>query len=262
MIIFFLSSFSGFSQYWFGPKVGLNYINHVYQENTYESDSFNVPKNFNFHAGMAFSYTASDMYAVYGELFYERIGKKVRDKQTDGQLVRTEMTNHFISAPVMLRITLGRLPVRYYLNAGPRLSYWVAGSGKRDLDEFEEFLEVDEVDYKITFNSSKANEADLGRALVSQPNRLQFGLTAGVGMILELIGEKRLQLDFRYTWVHSNMGTNNGEDDVNFNNVTHQENFEYFHNIATVGVAYLFGYNSKLRRKGKSTNKKSNKKKK
>lgn len=265
--VVFLSSFSCFSQYWFGPKIGINYIDHVFQESTYESDSFNVPRNFNFQAGLAMSYTASEMYSVYGELLYERIGKEVTDKLTGGEITKTEMTNHFISAPVMLRVTLGRLPFHYYVNGGPRLSYWIAGSGKQDLEEFEEFLTDEDgnpiiVNYKVVFNSSNfSEEEDRSTAFVSKPNRLQFGLTVGGGIFFDVQGENRLQLDFRYTWVHSNMGTNNGEQDLNFVNDNYRENFEYYHNIATIGVAYLFGYDSNLRRKGKSTNKKSNKNK-
>ena len=258
-----------YGQYWFGPKVGFSYIDHVYQESTYESDSFDVSPNVNFQAGVAFNYTATDMYSVYAELTYERIGKRVKDIGTEGELVNSEMTNHFLSAPVMLRVTLGKVPFHYYVNGGPRLSYWMGGKGSLFLDEFKENPPVMDddgnplpVEYKITFNSDKALDGDRGTALVSKPNRFQFGLTVGGGMYFDLANGTRLQLDLRYTWVHSNMGTNNGEDDVNFSGAAYRENFEYYHNIATVGIAYLFNYDSNLKRKGKSTSKESNKKKK
>lgn len=272
--IVFLVSLTAFGQYWFGPKVGLNYIDHVYQESGYESDtSFNVPKNFNFQAGAAVSYSATGPYSVYGELLYERIGKKVTDAQTDGEMVRSNMVNHFISAPIMLRVTLGSLPFHYYVNGGPRLSYWLGGNGDILIPGSDEFLEEEFLDengdplpleYSVTFNDAKAQETDFSnkKAFVSKPNRLQFGLTAGAGIILDVLGADRVQLDFRYTWVHSNMALNTEEDDTFFNGEDYRENFEYYHNIATVSVAYLFGYNSDLRRKGKSTSKKSNDKKK
>ncbi len=280
LIVFNGISFCSLSQYWFGPKVGINYIDHVYQESTYESDTtFTVPRNFNFQAGLAISYSAEGIYSVYGELLYERIGKVVKDSETDGEQIRAEMTNHFISAPVMLRVTLGRLPFHYYVNGGPRLSYWLGGNGNQKTPgsaEFleEEFLDADgnplPLDYKVTFDNSKAQTTDFSnkKAFVSQPNRLQFGLTAGGGIILDVFDHNRLQIDFRYTWVHSNMGLNSEDDDSFFeyedsatNDNPSRENFEYYHNIATVGIAYMFGYNSNLRRKGKSTNKKTNKQK-
>lgn len=273
LILTCLIAFNSYSQYWFGPKVGVSYIDHVYQESSYEKDSFNVPNNLNFQAGLAVSYSATGMYSVYGELLYERVGKSVTDKLTDGSLVQSKMTNHFISVPVMLRVSLGRLPFHYYINGGPRLGYWLGGNGNIKTAGSGEFLEAEFLDedgnplpleYSITFNNSKAQETDFSnkKAFVSRPNRLQFGLTAGAGIFLDVFGENRLQIDFRYTWVHSNMANNGPEDDTFLNGEAYRENFEYYNNIGTISIAYLVGYNSNLRRKGKSTNKDSNKKKK
>jgi len=272
LLVLFNSVVQG--QYWFGPKIGVSYIDHVYQDQTYERDSFNVKPNINFQGGVAFSYQASDMYAVYAELLYERVDKNLTDKATDGELVKSKMTNHFISVPIMLRVTLGRVPFHYYLNGGPRLAYWVGGSGTHDLAAFDEFPPVaDEdgnalpVDYKLRFNSKNASPDDFSTAFVDKPNRVQFGLTVGGGIFFDIQGGSRLQVDFRYTWQHSNMATNSSRDinlirgssgDLDF----YRENMEYYHNFATIGVAYLFNYDSNLRRKGKSTSNESNKRKK
>ena len=270
VFVFVLSviSFSVHSQYWFGPKIGISNITHNYQRSTYR-DSFDIPSDWNFQAGLAVSYTATDRYAVYGELLFEKISKKVTDKATGGNIASSDMNNFFISVPVMLRITLGRVPFHYYINGGPRLAYWVGGNGVLNTEENDEFGEVDEngnilpIEYSITFNESKVLDVDdQSVAYVSKPNRMQFGLTAGAGMFLDIQGGGRLQFDVRYTWVHSNMGTNNGAVDIGFFDSSYRENFEHYHGIATVGVAYMFGYNSQLRRKGKSTSSKSNKKKK
>lgn len=265
---------STYGQYWFGPKVGVSYIDHVYQEKAYESDSFDVASNVNWQAGFAISYTASDMYAVYGELLYERVHKDLTDKQTGGELVKAQMTNHFISAPIMLRITLGKVPFHYYVNGGPRIAYWVGGKGTHDLAAFDEFPPVaDEdgnplpVEYTLKFNSANASPDDFSTAYVSKPNRFQFGLTLGGGVYFDMQGGSRLQVDFRYTWQHSNMATNSSEDtnlirgssgDLDY----YRENMEYYLNFATIGVAYLFSYDASLRRKGRSTSRESNKKKK
>ncbi|WP_462249985.1 outer membrane beta-barrel protein [Ekhidna sp.] len=254
-----------YGQYWFGPKVGFNYIQHNYQDVSYR-DTFNIKNDLNFHVGGAFSYSATDKYSVYIELLYERIGKSVRDIASDGANVRTSMTNHFISMPAMLRITLGKVPFHYYVNGGPRVSYWLAGKGTQFLEEFVEQLPDPEMvedafrEYKVVFKRSKVDGDDT--ALIQNPNRVQFGLTVGGGIYFDLQGGGRLLIDARYTWVHSNMGENSSSDNINFNFTTYSENFEYSHNITSIGVAYMFGYNSELKRKGKSSNKESNKKKK
>lgn len=284
-LVLFLAFLDANSQYWIGPKIGFSNITYNYQRTTYR-DSFDIPSDWNFQAGLALSYTATDRYAVYGELLYQRISKSVTNNpiydvqifdnegnETSRSIVSSQMTNHFIAIPVMLRITLGRVPFHYYVNGGPRLAYWLGGNGDLYLEEFQEFAETitdDEgnvigteipiVDYRVTFNRSKVEDADdpTSLALVSRPNRIQFGLTAGAGMFLDLRSGGRLQFDLRYTWVHSNMGTNNGASDLNFDAAEYRENFEHFHGIATIGVAYMFAYNSQLRRKGKSTSKESN----
>lgn len=267
-ILFIYSGLSLTAQYWFGPKVGVSYIDHVYQESAYERDTFDVSNDWNFQAGVVLSYSATSMYSVYGEIMYEKIGKKLTDKTTGGNLVTASMTNHFITVPIMLRVTLGSVPFHYYVNGGPRLSYWIAGKGTHELEEFEEFPPITDedgnplpVNYKITFNSDNATPDDPTSAFVDKPNRLQFGLTLGAGIYFDLQSGGRLQLDLRMNWVHSNMGTNS-QNDLNLVRDAYRENLEYFHNISSVSVAYLFGYNSDLKRKGRSTIKESNKKKK
>lgn len=271
-LLFFLTivccGFSSSAQYWFGPKFGLSHIDHVYQESAYEKDTFDIPTDFNWQAGIVFNYSATDRYAVYGEIYYEKIYKSLKDQATGGQLVKTNMTNHFLTIPVMLRVTLGTVPFHYYINGGPRLSYWLAGKGSHELAEFEEFPPVSDeegnplpVDYKLTFKSSNAAPDNPSTAFVDKPNRLQFGLTLGGGIYFDLQTGGRLQVDFRMNWVHSNMGTNS-INDVNLVRETHRENLEYYHRISTISVAYLFGYNSELKKKGRSTIKESNKKKK
>jgi hypothetical protein len=272
-ICFLVLSGTVHSQYWFGPKIGVSYIDHVYQDKTYEIDSFNVKPDINWQAGFALSYTASDMYAVYGELLYEKVHKSVKDVATDGAVINNEMTNHFISAPIMLRVNLGKVPFHYYVNAGPRLAYWIGGKGIFRPTEDDEFWPVEDddgnylpIEYTLKFNSDNLTD-DFRTAYVSQPNRFQFGLTVGGGVFFDIQGGSRLQLDFRYTWQHSNMATSTAANtnldrgspgDLTF----YRENLEYYHNFATIGIAYLFGYNSQLQRKGKSTSRESNKSKK
>lgn len=274
LIIPFLFSITAVSgQYWFGPKVGVSYSDHIYQENTYERDSFNVDNDLNFQAGFAFAYTATDLYSVYGEIVYEQVGKKIKDDTHNGDFVEAQMVNHFISVPVLFRVTLGRGAFKYYVNGGPRLSYWLGGSGSNDLEANRQnggFVDDEgnplptEQEFKLTFNSAK--EEDRTVELVKDPNRLQFGLAVGGGMLFDLANGSRLMLDLRYTWSHSNMAQNSSLDGNVYGSVGdeeyYRENWEYSRNYAAISIGYLIGYNSDLKRKGKSSNTESNKKKK
>ena len=99
-----------------GVRLGANYTTHRYQETSFKRDSFNVDENLGFQAGLSMSYQASDLYSVYGEIVYERIGRELRDKLTDGSFVDSKSTNDFLTIPLMLRVTLGRVPFHYYVN--------------------------------------------------------------------------------------------------------------------------------------------------
>ncbi len=250
-------------QYWFGPKVGINYVKSIYQDGTVD-DTYDIDDDFDFNAGVALSYSADDMFSVYGEITYERMNRDLREKTDDGVLlVSSEAVNQFISVPVMLRITLGRVPFHYYVNGGPKVSYWLASRGSLFLSSLEESVNLDPVtgellppepiDYKVTFNPAKDNIEDV--LLLSQPNRLQFGLTFGGGIYFDLISGARLLFDFRYSFGHSNLGFDDDDDNwFDYRNTDdYLESFEYSLNTASVSVAYLFGYNAEFKRRGRST---------
>ena len=122
-------------------------------------------------------------------------------------------------------------------------------------------LDPQPIEYRATFNSGKDNGEDI--LLVSEPNRLQFGLTFGAGAFFDLISGARLMIDLRYAFGHSNFGFDNPNDSwFVYEDDQYVESFEYSLNTLSVSVAYLFEYDAQLKRRGKSTNPKSNKRKK
>lgn len=269
LLCLLLSGSMLYAQYWFGPKIGLNYVNPLYQDDSFE-DTYDVDNDFDFNVGLAFNYTATDMYSVYGEIVYERMNRDLRQNAPDGSLlVRSDVTNQFITVPVMLRVSLGRLPFHYYVNGGPKVSYWLASKGRTELSSFSERPPDPDTgatdlgfDYRLTFNPGKDNADDI--LLLSQPNRLQFGLVIGAGAFFDLISGARLMVDFRYTFGHSNFGFDD-DDDVWFDfrdTDNYLETFEYTLNTASISIGYLFEYNAQLKRRGRSTNPQSNKRKK
>ncbi|MEP1096277.1 MAG: outer membrane beta-barrel protein [Cyclobacteriaceae bacterium] len=253
------------AQYWFGPKIGINYINPIYQEDSFEDELYDVENDLDFQFGFALNYTATDLYSVYTEIIYERMDRRLTNQESNPILSISNASNSFITIPVMLRVSLGRLPFHYYVNGGPKISYWLASKGEVVLSSFEENIdpetnEVIPLTYKVTFNSKKENGDDL--LLMSNPNRLQFGLAAGAGAFFDLATGARLMVDFRYTFGHSNLGFDTIGDSFDFPDDLYVESFEYTMNTLSVSVGYLFGYNSQFKRKGRSTDKESNRKKK
>ena len=237
-------------------------VNHRYQLEEYKSDSFNIQPDFRYQFGAVLTYTASERFSVHTELNFERIGKTL--KNDDGKLpvVFSKTRFSFLSVPLILRVNFGNSPVQYYVNGGPKISFWMTGSGKlRDLDEFQEFFGPDyELNYDIVFRQSQESRNDdgtQGNLAITDANRIQYALTLGGGANFSLANGARIMVDLRYSFGHSNMGFNGNP---SFQFIGYEENFEYTHDMLSVSVGYLFEYNAQLQRKGRSTNKLSNKK--
>ena len=266
-----LFSLSSVAQYWIGPKVGYHYTLHDYQDDNY-LDDYKVNDDYNYELGLAVTYTASDRYAVHGELFYEQINHRVRNKDSDNFGFDSNSTYRYLSFPILLRVTMGQSPVHWYLNGGPKVSFWMSGKGNiRYSDDEANYTGIADIDYKIVFHESKTGEGGKPPFYVFEANRIQYSLTAGGGFYLDLASGARLMFDFRYNWGHSNMAFNQ---DPNVTNGTlnlsgseapiegYQENYEFTHNALSMSIAYMFEYNVDFKRKGGSTSNESKKTKK
>ena len=50
-----------------GPKIGINYVDPIYQDESFERDLYDVDNDFDFQVGLALNYTATDLYScLYG----------------------------------------------------------------------------------------------------------------------------------------------------------------------------------------------------
>ncbi|MFY0599048.1 MAG: PorT family protein [Cyclobacteriaceae bacterium] len=244
------------AQYWFGPKVGGNWSQFIYQEETYAQDSFKISPSYNFELGGIFIYQATKMFSVQGELYYERLSRTLNDRPFFGQNVNSTMTYNFLSAPMLFKVSFGREPVHYYVDGGIKLKFWLGGNGEITSGETEEFDDGPEIVNKIVFRQSKSNTVS-GSFAAREANIMQFGLSVGGGIYLDLITNGRFIIDFKYTFGHSNMGFNNNPDFLN--DVTgYNENFSFRTNTISVSLGYLFQYDVKLHTKGMSTSKASN----
>ena len=254
-----VSVFSLKAQYWFGVKVGGQMALHDYLDNHYR-DTFDIAPNLNYQAGAIFSYTASRTYSVHGELYYKRLGRQLENNEFNIQ-AKSFQISHYLTAPFMFRVNIhfGNFPLALYVNGGIELNYWLGGNGGLRLDEFEEFFSEEElqdeypVRYKIVF-SERARKSESDRWLVDG-NRLQYAITGGFGTTFTLPNGSRIVADARYTRAHSNMGFNGSPD---FQWAAYYENFEYRPHQIALTLGYQMEYNAQLARKGKSTNKESN----
>ena len=269
-----LLSNTSLAQYWIGPKVGYHYSIHDYQDFEYE-DAYQISNDHGFEAGMVVTYTATDRYAVHGELYFEQIGNRIRSRG-DNFFVNSKSTYNFLSLPLMLRVSMGHSPVHWYVNGGPKLSLWLGGNGRLKYSDDEAanpnssgvFDGIEHVNYTIAFNSGEATGVLNDTYFVDEPNRIQYALVIGGGFYLDLANGARLMIDGRYNWGHSNMAFNQDPNVASSNSIIagspenipergYQENYEYTTNTISISIAYMYEYNAQLKRKGGSTNSES-----
>lgn len=247
------------AQYWFGPRVGFNRKQFIYQEESYTQDSFEVAPTYNFEVGGMAIYQATEQFSVVTEIYYEREKRTLTSRAALDDSIVSKSLNHFIAVPLLFRMSFGQEPIHYYVFGGPKLRWWMTGKGSIYLTEFDEFGIPPATYDRLAFND-KRSDPDNGVYAVPDANRLQFALVAGGGAYFDLTTGGRLLVDFRYTFGHSNMGFNRNPDFNQFNN--YSENFRYRSNTMTLSVSYLFEYDVKLANKGMSTIKDSNRRRK
>ena len=247
-IIFCFSVNLVHAQYWIGLKGGPSFITHEYQYEDYE-DSFNIEDNYNFHLGAILTYVASQRFAVTTELNYERRSRTLSNIPNIIDSASSILNSHYLTAPILLQINFGGSPLAFYVNAGIKLNYWLGGNGTLYTSEIGKYF-GGPMDYTLVFNESNPQT---GQRSIDNANRMQYGLSAGTGFYLDVIGGGRVLVDFRYNLSHSNLGFNHGSKDFAFSGESYYENFEYRNHSITVSVGYLLYYNSQLKRKGSST---------
>ncbi|MEO9966644.1 MAG: outer membrane beta-barrel protein [Reichenbachiella sp.] len=251
-------SFSGHAQFWFGPKIGGQIIVPRYQAAAH-ADSFRVSSKLNWHAGIAMDYSTEGAFEVHTEIVYVRVNNRVRPKSIfPDQSLDNKTVYHFITAPLMARVVfMKNSRFKVFVEAGPRLSYWVAGSGSIVSDETEENASIpgESVDYDILFLNRDLEDVNVSdytdKLIVTKPNRLQYSLDFGVGWLFDITPSQRVIVDSKISFAHSNMAFNDG---TQFSNILqYNEDTEYRSHMFMVSIAYMFGYNPALTAKGKSS---------
>jgi len=243
-----------YGQFWVGPKFGGQLATHNYQSKT-RLDSFDIKSDFNFHAGIAIDYQTEGRFGVHTEITYLRMGTQVVNKDMTAagallDIVDSRATHHFLTAPMLARVVFGTGQLKFFVNAGPRLSYWLGSSGNIEADELIEAGEMD-IDYKVVYGSFNEFIGESNIQIIESPNRLQYALDIGGGIMFDISEEQRIMLDLRYSFGHSNMAFNEGNSLADL--AEYQEDMEYRSNMFMFSVAYLIGYSPSMQKKGKSS---------
>jgi hypothetical protein len=262
VFLLFLATHLGFSQlnsgttmvvgrsYWGGIKIGGGLVLNQYQDPKYK-DSYNFNSKPSYNAGIVFAVSGSDNYGLHTELNYEKRFRKVRNEPgADIPDIVSDATFEYISLPIMMQFRKILEPKwAVFAAAGPQISTWIGGKTKIESDELREFSNSSMVELEYLIKKSpKEGPPDV--MYLPNANRFQLGLVFAVGTMFEFQEYRRITLDARLLWNHTNLAFNEGNTDIL---VAYDENLEFRQHSLTVNLSYTLGYDPQFAKKGKST---------
>jgi hypothetical protein len=224
-----------------GPKAGLQLSRTTYEDREFHSRYSRIP-SLAYQVGVVMNLKVSDLLSLQSELFYEETRKHIESKLADDW---QKETYQYLSLPALLRFSFPLGFSEIYVNAGPKISYWLTGKGEVSHSEVFEF-ELETLQYDMIF---QGNESDF-RYFIDQPNRFQLGLDFGIGALFP-VGTQFIVVDVRYTATHTNMV----KSDVNYIPLSfYEENLLHRQQLLSLSLAYIFDLDLReIKKKGKSS---------
>ncbi|MDH4092015.1 MAG: PorT family protein [Cyclobacteriaceae bacterium] len=207
-----------------------------------------------FHAGAVLAFKVKDRYFLNTEYIYSQKGKNVTGK-IDPNLNDKVIYRH-IDVPILFSMYfkgkfLKTREFKWYINAGPNISYWLGGNGVIEAGDLIE-NGIPALKYKIAFGT-RPDHNDPDILYIKDAKRLQFGMNVGGGILLEPGGNQKVLIDFRYEIGHTQIG-NAGSSQFLIPS-DYQDNMKGRNKGIRLSLIYLYEFSSdpKERNKGKST---------
>jgi hypothetical protein len=206
-VVLVLHNRDALSQILIGPVAGAN-IGWVTFDNKDNKDFYEVKPVFGFHVGASLAFRVQKRFFLQTSFLYQQRGKNLEGKVE--QDFSNKVTYRYIDVPILytaeFKAKVGKArEFKWYLGAGPTISYWLGGKGTlKDGDLNENLINPPNYDlpYKITFEGDpeEINEDEMN---VQDPNRIQLGLNISAGLIFEPMGLHKIMFTTRYHAGHS-----------------------------------------------------------
>ena len=251
LIVLLLLGVPASSQILVGPKVAgqFSWTNFDDKDNR---EFFDVKPLPGFSAGLVIAFKVKNRFYLHTEYLYSRKGKIIEGK-VDTDLENKVIYNHF-DVPILFRLdfkgSIGESKVfKWFAMAGPNISYWLNGNGELINGELLED-DIGPLNYDIVFGLDLDN-IESGKQYVKDVNRLQLGLNLGAGLELEPKKGHSFILDLRYEIGHSLIGKSDSA--FNPDVISYQDDLKIRNTGIRLSLAYLFDTKIEERKKGKTT---------
>lgn len=260
IVFAFTSLFSINAQILVGPVVG-GQINGMVFDDKSNKDVYKLKPIVNFHAGasLAFRALSQKRFFLLTSILYSQKGKLL--ESNDNGNTRNEAKFRYIDMPILytaeFKAKLGREKVyKWSFGVGPTISYWLGGKGvliHNDLNENVINPPNYDLSYKITFKGDSLVESD--EMNIQEPNRIQLGLNAALGLIFEPYGQHKIMVTARYAFGQSFLAKS-GDGVFGLPGVLYYEDeLQVRSRELVLSFHYYLDLKTDQRKKGKSTSK-------
>lgn len=244
MTAIYLTPQCSFAQkYSLGVKAGPNISMARFRDEDLR-DQFGSKPKVGFQAGGIIMFPMKEKYTFIAEAGYGQRGRKLTFNSDEWQ---NNNTYQFIDLSMGLRKSFRfrfkeNVITNWYFNVGPNIQYLLSGRGKIGAggDPFK---------YRIRFDQEP--DADFNFNYYNDVNRWMFGIDFGIGADAVIQRNQVIYTELRFTMGQTHVGKHTSQ---SFMNILGFED-DLRSNIKTLSlsVAYIFDFDKKQNRMGKST---------
>jgi hypothetical protein len=256
LILLFAVAATSDAQVLIGPVAGGQVSWVSFGDKDYK-ELYKVKSVYGFHAGLNLSFRVRKRFFLHTSVLYSQKGKIIEGKVDP--LLKNEVRYNFIEMPILYTVefkgNFGKgKEFKWYLGAGPTVSYWLGGKGKIYEQGIEENAISDSpIRYKIVFDKNTDN-LPYDQMNVEDPNRIQLGINLSSGIVFEPHGFQKIMLTVRYEFGHSYLSKKGSG--IFSSTELYEDVLQVKNNGFRVSLAYLIDLKTEERKKGKSTIKK------
>lgn len=193
-------------------------------------------------------------YSLQNEFGFAQRGRKVEFNENTWL---NDASYQFLEGSMLLRRSFRlkwskNVEGTWYVNVGPRISYWMGGKGT--------VTSGGSYDYTLVFAEipESTDEPDFDKMYMQDANRWLFGIDFGIGLEAPTRAMQRFMFEFRFTSGHTYLGAKDGA----FNRTLgFTDNLRANEKIISLSIEYALTRRVNQNKQGKSTNSKPNDKK-
>ena len=226
------------AQTFLGLKAGANATRIKFDNEVYR-DFYDTNYKPGFSVGGVFLMENKEKYGLNVEFLYSVKGKSVDSRAND--YLSNTANYHYLDLPILFRIKFNQSKLKWFLQLGPEVNYWLGGKGEFAVYEPDRDV-ISKYAYTINFGEPISSAEYLN--VHGESNRLQLGLSIGGGFSWKLDRGNYLLLDLRYTFGHSYMGA---YESASIPNIGLVDNLEHTNNVASISLVYYIDILEKLR---------------